>query len=251
MPVLMLMFAKEHHTQLMMQQLQNYTSVAWIHTGSGTITGAGTLTPSYIPSAADATTGSVTLTLSASGSALCPDSTDQLVLTIFSDPVVDAGSDATVCDDANYQIVGVTVTNGNTLSWTTNGTGVFSNPNILLPEYIASAADIVAGSVELTLTATANSPCTTSDNDFFTLTFEEAATADAGADETICTGATLSITSTATNYASLLWSTSGTGTFTSGTTLNPIYTPSAADILAGTVTLTLDVTGVAPLRRWS
>ncbi|RKX84697.1 MAG: hypothetical protein DRP58_06865, partial [Spirochaetes bacterium] len=224
----------------------NYTSVAWTHTGSGTITGAGTLTPSYSPSAADATVGSVTLTLTATGSALCTDATDDIVLTVSSNPVVNAGSDATVCEDANYQIIGVTVSDYNNLTWTSNGTGTFSNPNILLPEYIPSAADITSGSVELTLTATANSPCSNSDDDFFTLTFEDATTADAGADESICAGSTITISSASSNSSTLLWSSSGTGGFTSGTTLTPTYAPSAADIAAGTVTLTLNATGTPP-----
>jgi hypothetical protein len=46
------------------------------------------------------------------------------------------------------------------------------------------------------------------------------------------------------------WTTSGTGTFNpNATTLNAVYTPSAADIAAGTVTLTLttnDPDGAGP-----
>jgi len=47
-------------------------------------------------------------------------------------------------------------------------------------------------------------------------------------------------------YNNIWWSTSGTGTFTSGTSLTPSYTPSAVDVVAGFVTLTLNAEGNAP-----
>lgn len=65
----------------------------------------------------------------------------------------------------------------------------------------------------------------------------------AGNNTNICEGNTCQLNATATYYNSLLWTTSGTGTFSSTTILNPVYTPSAADISAGTVNLKLTVTG--------
>jgi hypothetical protein len=47
-------------------------------------------------------------------------------------------------------------------------------------------------------------------------------------------------------YSTLNWTSSGTGTYVNATTLTPNYTPSAADIANGTVTLTLTATGNAP-----
>jgi len=43
--------------------------------------------------------------------------------------------------------------------WTTSGTGFFNDPNLLHPVYTSSAADILAGSVTLTITAYGNLPC--------------------------------------------------------------------------------------------
>ena len=72
------------------------------------------------------------------------------------------------------------------------------------------------------------------------------ATADAGADATICEGQDYILSgASATGFASLSWTTSGTGSFSSTSSLNPIYTPSSADITAGTVTLTLTANTVA------
>ena len=65
----------------------------------------------------------------------------------------------------------------------------------------------------------------------------------AGSNQSVCSGASYTFpggNATASQYNSLLWSTSGTGTFTSGgTTLTPTYSASSADIAAGSVSLTL------------
>ena len=63
--------------------------------------------------------------------------------------------------------------------------------------------------------------------------------AAAGEDATICEGSVHQLAGQATNYASLLWATSGTGTFNDPTILNPSYTPSAQDVLQGAVVLSL------------
>jgi hypothetical protein len=69
-------------------------------------------------------------------------------------------------------------------------------------------------------------------------------TLNAGVDATICAGSTHSVTaiSTCSGSPSFAWSTSGTGTFAAPSLLSTTYTPSAADITAGTVTLTITKT---------
>ena len=78
------------------------------------------------------------------------------------------------------------------------------------------------------------------------LTIIPAAISDAGADDNVCEGSTYTLTGTASNNIGVSWTTSGTGTFSGGSSLTPIYTPSAADIAAGNVTLTLTATGNSP-----
>jgi len=79
------------------------------------------------------------------------------------------------------------------------------------------------------------------------LTIITAPTADASIDDNICEGSTYTLSGTsATNNASVNWATTGTGTFSGGTTLTPTYTPSTADIAAGNVTLTLTALGNSP-----
>jgi gliding motility-associated-like protein len=67
----------------------------------------------------------------------------------------------------------------------------------------------------------------------------------AGLPETICPGNPYTLAATtAQNYSSLLWTTSGDGTFSAPTTLHPVYTPGTNDIIAGIVTLTITAQGV-------
>lgn len=68
---------------------------------------------------------------------------------------------------------------------------------------------------------------------------EAITSATAGADTTICENLSYQLNGIATNYQSLLWETSGTGSFDDATILNPIYTPDANDIQAGSVILSL------------
>ena len=72
-------------------------------------------------------------------------------------------------------------------------------------------------------------------------------TSFAGSDGSICAGTNFTVSgATASNYASLFWTSSGTGTFMSNGTLTPTYIPSALDQNSGTVILTLTASSVAP-----
>lgn len=64
----------------------------------------------------------------------------------------------------------------------------------------------------------------------------------AGDDLVLCEGDTPELNGIATNYMSLLWTTSGDGSFNDPTILDPVYTPGVADIESGAVTLILTAT---------
>jgi len=71
-------------------------------------------------------------------------------------------------------------------------------------------------------------------------------TTNASSDSSVCSGNTYTISgASATAYSVLNWISSGTGTFTNGTTLTPTYTPSSTDISNGSVYLFLTATGYA------
>ncbi len=81
--------------------------------------------------------------------------------------------------------------------------------------------------------------------DFVVFPPEQRSMSFAGNNVSTCEGLPVQLNAYATHYQSLLWSTSGTGTFSDNTILDPVYTPSQADIAAGSVTLTLTVTGIS------
>ncbi len=75
------------------------------------------------------------------------------------------------------------------------------------------------------------------------------AIADAGSDETLCESSpfdfsTATIPASASDFTSLQWTTTGTGTFDNANTLHPIYTPPPGEF--GTFTFTLSAFAIAP-----
>ena len=217
----------------------------WSTNGTGSFASATSLNTTYTPSSADVSAGSVTLTLSSTNG--CVVRSDEQVLTIALLPIVNAGADASVCaSNAVHTLNGSITAGASTGMWTTSGSGSFTpSANALNAAYTASAADISAGSVNLTLTS--NNGCTpVSDNK--TLQIRPVPVVTVGSDRTICEGSTVALTGTVTGSTTTgIWSTSGTGTFSpSASALNATYTPSAADIAAGSRTITLTSTNNAP-----
>jgi len=225
----------------------NFSSFTWTTSGSGSFINQTTLTPTYLPSAADFANGSVTLTLEVMSQAPCTQLvTDAMTLTLMNEPVANAGIDASVCQGSTFMITTATASNYSNLNWTSSGSGSFSGQTTLTPVYTPSATDIANGSVVLTLTATASSPCSNTASDQMTLTIQRSATANAGSDAAICEGSTYTLSGTVSNSTLFAWSSNGTGSFANGSTLTPVYTPSAADIAAGSVTITLTAFASSP-----
>ncbi len=80
-----------------------------------------------------------------------------------------------------------------------------------------------------------------------TVTVVPYATVDAGNDTTICANDCVTLNqSTATNAASLVWTSSGDGIFSSVSILHPEYCPGTNDLAAGTVNLSLTAFGNTP-----
>ncbi|MBK7030047.1 MAG: hypothetical protein IPH45_12915 [Bacteroidales bacterium] len=225
----------------------NATTLLWSTSGTGTFNNISALHPIYTPSVADITAGTVTLTITATPAAPCTAVSDAMVLNINRQATVNAGADATICESGTYTLVNAVAANATTLQWATSGTGTFDDATTLNPVYTPSVADITAGSVTLTITASSAAPCSDA-TDAMVLNINPQATVNAGVDAIICeTAGSYSLAGAAvTNATSLLWTTSGTGTFNNATTLNPVYTPSAADIAAGTATLTITASSAAP-----
>jgi hypothetical protein len=212
--------------------------------------GAGSFDPSttnqnvtYTPTAAEIANGSVTLTLTTTGNGNCLAVNDQVTLTFTPGPTANAGANSSAC--ANNAVISlngsVTVATGG--SWS-GGTGVF-NPNntTLNATYTPTASEIAAGSLTLTLTTTGNGTCLPATSSR-TITFTPAPAVNAGANGTVCANnSAINLNGTVTGATGATWS-GGTGTYSpNANTLNAVYTPSAAERTAGTVTLTLTTVG--------
>jgi len=74
----------------------------------------------------------------------------------------------------------------------------------------------------------------------------QSAIADAGTDGSTCGTTPYALDGTATDETSILWTTSGTGGFDDASLEDPTYTPSAADVTAGSVTLTMTAYSTPP-----
>jgi len=156
----------------------------------------------------------------------------------ISGPSCNAGEDAAICVNDQFQTSG-TGTGVLSVEWTTDGDGFFSPANEFVSTYIRGSQDVINGGCTLTLTVTGFDGTSTSSDD---IVLSIVPTVDAGEDADIldteaftCTGST-----NAPNGV-ITWTTSGNGTFSDASTLNPIYTPSESDIIAGEVTLNLEI----------
>ncbi|WP_018341939.1 beta strand repeat-containing protein [Cytophaga aurantiaca] len=215
-------------------------TLAWsTASGSGTFTNPSSANSLYYPSQADLTNGSVTLTATATSAGACT-SSDQVVITFIASPSVNAGLDLTSCLNSPVSLINATVTNATTYLWSTSGTGTFSSTTVLHPTYQPSAADITASNVVLTLTATSSGGCTASDALTVSI-INSGASVNAGADQSMC-GNSVQLNATFSGAGGVVWTSSGSGTFSSTTIANPTYSPSQAERTAGIATLTATTT---------
>ena len=126
----------------------------------------------------------------------------------------------------------------------TGGAGAFlpSNSN-LNATYTPTAAELTAGQVWIKLTSTGNGVCSAVP-DSMLVTFTPTPTANAGPDQTRCANNSLvQLNGAFTVATGGVWS-GGSGSFDPSTTnMSAQYTPDAAEVSSGSVTLTMTTTG--------
>ena len=235
------------YAQLQGQIINGSPSGVWSATGSGSfVPSADVLNAQYHFSAADVTNGSVVLTLLSTNTGTCPTVQDQMVLTFGNSSFAFAGADQSLCANAPIaQLAGNFSGGAQGSVWSSNGSGFFSNTTNPNATYTMSGADIANGSVQLTLTTITNGTCAVA-SDAMVLSVQALPSITAGNDIVACSAAPVQIIANAVNAPGGSWSTSGTGTFLDANAFTTLYYPSAADSTAGTVTLTVTTTGVAP-----
>ncbi len=216
----------------------------WTTSGSGSFDDANALNAVYTPSSADKTNGNVTLTFASAGNPLCNVVSDQLVLTFTPAPTINAGSDHSICADKDTIHIAGSVTIAAGGRWSSNGDGYFApSANSLGSVYYLGETDKGQTAVTLSIVSTDNGTCNAV-TDNLIIDIAPKPVVDAGADQTICAGqANATLAGSVLHATGGVWSTTGTGTFTNGTSLTTTYIPSEADNEAGGVILTLNSTG--------
>jgi hypothetical protein len=145
-------------------------SVLWETDGDGTFhPNANTLEAMYYRGENDIENGSVVLSLTAYGYDPTLESSDEMILQIVPEPIVDAGENATINSNETYNLNGV-AENYSSLAWLTLGDGSFDNDSILNPVYTPGTSDINNGHVTLKLKAFAEGICEGSNLDGMSLT---------------------------------------------------------------------------------
>jgi len=224
-----------------------YSLLQWTSSGNGEFINSNSPTAIYTPGSIDIAAGQFTLTLTGTAIAPCNLSvSDNLLVVISGQPTVQINtpSNQTLCAPPPFQL-SASATNYAHLLWTTSGNGTFNDSAVLNPVYTPGTADMSGMPVTLTLTAfAAGSGSNVTDQ--ILVSFIAGPTANAGSDAAICQGSTHTLAGTASNQASILWSTSGNGTFSSTSSFDPDYYPGTIDVLNGTVTLTLTAFAQAP-----
>ncbi len=177
----------------------------------------------------------------------CPSQTAVINVAVDDLPISVAGPNQNSCITATVQLNG-TISGGTTTGvWSSSGSGSFSPSNTTLNAvYTPAAADLFAGIVTLTLKSTSADNCTIAQSGL-TVTFFSPPTVSAGGSKSVCNqNVSVPLTGSSTNSTSVLWTSSGSGTFTpSATVLNASYVESASDLSAGSVTLTLTASNTA------
>ncbi|HRG00764.1 MAG TPA: PKD domain-containing protein, partial [Bacteroidia bacterium] len=213
--------------------------------------GAGTFNPSntnlnsiYSPSPSELASGSATLILTSTNNGGCLQVTDTVVINYSNSPIANAGLDLNVCkNNANIALSG-SVTGPTTSGIWTGGAGSF-NPGsaVLNATYTPSPSELAAGFADLYLTSTNNGNCNQV-IDTIKISFTDAPTVLAGPDISVCENTpTVTITgSVSLGSTTGIWSSAGSGSFTSNTSLNTTYQLSPSDVAIGTVVIKLTST---------
>ena len=164
-----------------------------------------------------------------------------ITVNITEGPEIDLTGNYIICEDQNVQPIAL-VTDYVQITWSSNGDGFFIPANGLNtqnPIYVPGSLDISGGGpVTLEIEATGNGSCAPV-TDQTLLTIEKNVEVNAGPDGNMCEGPNPILNATANNAATILWTTSGNGTFSNNGIANPIYTPGSQDLGNGFVTLTI------------
>ncbi len=206
----------------------NYNNVMWTTDGDGTFENPESISTSYYAGATDKANGNVNVTVNVYGNGPCQTTpvVKNTAVTLYPSPQVDAGDAAVVCTGESLQLNG-SVDQYTYFLWTTSGDGYFSNMISESPIYYPGQTDLNTGVFTLTLTAYPIYPCYTPVIDELIIDivsdpYVEIITED---NQTYPAGIPVQIEAAGDDFQSLLWTTSGDGTFSNPESLTPEYFP--------------------------
>lgn len=170
-------------------------------------------------------------------------SNDSVIVTVVPPGIPVAGADQVLCLGDTIILNG-TLQNAGGVVWTTGGDGTFIPANNV-PDvsYLPGTTDTTGGSVPIYLTTTG--ACYNLQDTLY-LTINHPTLLEAGRDTLLASvsGGTVILHPTVTNANNIVWTTTGSGTFSpSDTSVNAIYTPSASDYTKDSVVLTITTAG--------
>lgn len=226
-------------------QVTNATGGTWSGGAGSFSPNASTLNTVYTASAAEVNAGGLWLYLTSTGNGGCLASRDSVRLDFTPAPTVNAGLDAHVCANASaVQLAGaVTVANGGTWS---GGAGSFTpNAQTLNATYQPTALEIAAGQMTLVLTSTGNGNCTAV-RDSLLIVVDPVPVVNAGPDQQICSNnPNFQLNGFVGNAPGGQWTGGNGNYFPNNTSLALQYTPTEAEVTAGSITFTLTSTGTS------
>jgi hypothetical protein len=223
-----------------------YSFLYWSkNEGDGAFDDSTLLHPHYTPGPNDILYGAVMLTLTAFPLEPCDTISDSMVLSIVKLPTVVAGDDQTVCEDHAVALSG-SASNFSSSIWSTGGDGQFENATNLQTIYFLGSNDIISQQVNLTLSVNPFLPCVGDFNDYLNVSITPIPTVDAGEDVTIYPDDQLQLNASATNYQTVLWSSSGDGVFSADNVPDPVYFPGMGDIQNASALLTISIFPIDP-----
>jgi len=162
----------------------------------------------------------------------------------ISAPICNAGEDAIICSNSQFETEGSGVSVMDML-WTSTGDGFFSPSNQFNSTYIRGNQDVENGGCLLILNTIGYDSIQT-DSDTMFLNIVDEPECNAGEDADIFQDQSYTLQASAIFPGNIVWTSDGDGSFSNPTELNPIYTPGPNDIMNGGVNLHLYIEAIEP-----
>ncbi|MEO5602856.1 MAG: gliding motility-associated C-terminal domain-containing protein [Cyclobacteriaceae bacterium] len=167
-----------------------------------------------------------------------------VVITVDAAAVAGAGGDQSICSGNVATLAGASVGGSATsAAWSVvsqppGGDGLLSNTAQTATPSTVTFSATVAGAYTLRLTTNDPAGVCNAVSDDVVITVQSAATVDAGNPQTTCVLGQVTLAATFSGTTSVLWSTSGDGSFNNPALANAVYTLGPNDLTTVTLTLT-------------